>query len=338
MKAIGLTRYLPITDPDSLQDIELPQPSPAGHDLLVKVEAIAVNPVDAKIRAQDAPAEAVHRILGWDAAGTVTAVGPEVTLFKVGDAVYYAGSLIRPGTNSEFHLVDERIVGNKPRSLDFAQAAALPLTAITAWEALFERLGVSREGADAGKTILILGGAGGVGSIAIQLARQVGKLQVVATASRPESAAWCRDLGAAAVIDHFGDVVAQFQALGTQHADYVLCLNDTDKHFAAMSELVAPQGMVCSIVPNAQPLPVERLMRKSAGFVWELMFTRPIFDTPDLIEQHRLLDAVAQLVDAGVIRGTLGEVFGTINAANLRRAHAALESGRTIGKIVLQGF
>ncbi len=338
MKAIGLTHYLPISDPASLQDIEIPTPSPSGRDLLVKVEAISVNPIDTKIRGQKAPAPAEPHILGWDAAGTVAAIGPDVTLFKVGDPVYYAGSLTRPGANSALHLVDERIVGNKPQTLNFVQAAALPLTSITAWEALFERLRISAEGAHAGKTILIIGGAGGVGSIAIQLAKQLGKLKVIATASRPESAAWCKDFGADAVIDHFGDLPAQFKVLGHAHADYVLCLNDTDRHFAAMAELIQPQGTICAIVKNTGPLAMDTLMVKSAGFVWELMFTRSMFGTADMIEQHKLLNATAQLIDAGRIRTTLGEVLGPINAANLRRAHAALEGGRTIGKIVLEGF
>ncbi len=338
MKAIGLNHYLPISDPASLQDIEVPTPTPSGRDLLVKVEAISVNPVDTKVRSQKGVVQAPPRILGWDAAGTVSAVGPEVTLFKVGDPVYYAGSITRSGANSAFHLVDERIVGHKPKTLDFAQAAALPLTTITAWEALFERLRISKDGADAGKTILIVGGAGGVGSIAIQLAKQLAKLTVVATASRAESVKWCKDLGADAVIDHFGDMPAQFKALGHAYADYVLCLNDTDRHFPAMAALVAPQGTICTIVENSAPLPVELLKGKSAGFVWEMMFTRSMFGTSDMIEQHKLLDAAAALLDAGSIRTTLGEVYGGINAANLRRAHAAVEGGRTIGKIVLAGF
>lgn len=338
MKAIGLTRYLPIDDPASLQEFDLPMPQAQGHDLLVKVEAISVNPVDTKVRAQAAPDEVAPRVLGWDVAGSVVAVGSDVTLFKVGDPVYYAGSIVRPGANSEFHLVDERIAGRKPASLSFEQAAALPLTTITAWEALFDRLKVARDGQDGGKSILIIGGAGGVGSIAIQLARQLGKLKVIATASRPDSAAWCRDLGADHVIDHDGDMPAQLKRLGIAGVDYILCLNETDKHFAAMAEVVLPQGAICSIVTNTAPLPVERLFGKSVAFVWEMMFTRPMHGTPDMIEQHRLLNAVAALIDGGSVRTTLGEVYGRIDAANLRRAHAVLEGRRTIGKIVLSGF
>jgi len=277
-------------------------------------------------------------VLGWDAAGTVAAVGPEVTLFKVGDPVYYAGSITRSGANAEFHLVDERIVGHKPASLDFANAAALPLTAITAWEALFDRLGISPKGDHAGRSVLIIGGAGGVGSIGIQLAKVLAGLTVIATASRPESQEWCRRLGADHTVDHRGDLPAQLKALGFAEVDYILCFNDIDGHFAAMTELVAPQGKICTIVSNTRPLPVELLKNKSATFVWEFMFTRAMFSTPDMVAQHRLLNEVARLVDAGRLQTTLGENLGSINAENLRRAHAMLEGGRTIGKLVLEGF
>lgn len=338
MKAIGLTQYLPISDPRSLQDVEIDKPTPSGHDLLVRIEAIAVNPVDTKVRAPRPQTEAVPRILGWDAAGVVEAVGPDVTLFKAGDPVYYAGSITRPGTNAEYHLVDERIAGHKPASLDFAKAAALPLTAITAWEALFDRLGISPKGEHAGRSVLIIGGAGGVGSIGIQLAKVLAGLTVIATASRPASQDWCRKLGADHTVDHRGDLPAQLKTLGFTHVDYILCFNDTDGHFPAMAELVAPQGKICTIVENARPLPVELLKSKSATFVWEFMFTRAMFHTQDMIAQHRLLNEVARLVDAGRLRTTLGENLGRINAENLRRAHAMLEGGRTIGKLVLEGF
>lgn len=338
MKAVGLTRYLPIDDPQSLVDVDIATPVPEGRDLLVKVAAISVNPVDAKVRAPKDKVEPATRVLGWDAAGTVAAVGPDVTLFKVGDPVFYAGSITRPGANSEFHLVDERIVGHKPASLDFAQAAALPLTAITAWEALFDRLGVSPQGEHAGRSVLVIGGAGGVGSIGIQLAKTLAGLTVIATASRPESAAWCRELGADHTIDHHGDMPAQLRQLGFAEVDYILCFNDTDRHFAAMATAIAPQGKICSIVENSGPLAVGDLKSKSATFVWEFMFTRSMFGTPDMIEQYLLLNEVARLVDAGRLRTTLGENLGRIDAANLRRAHAMLESGRTIGKLVLEGF
>ncbi|MES2017018.1 MAG: zinc-binding alcohol dehydrogenase family protein [Pseudomonadota bacterium] len=322
---------------DTLQDIELPLPTPGACDLLVQVAAISVNPIDHKMRGA-ATEDGAPRVLGWDVAGTVTAVGPDVTLFKVGDAVYYAGSLVRPGANSEFHVVDERIVGHKPATLSFEQAAALPLTSITAWEAIYERLGVKHGGGDQGKTILIVGGAGGVGSIAIQLAKKLARLTVIATASRPESAAWCRQLGADHVIDHSGDMPAQLKALGMANVDFILCLNEFDHHFAAMAEALAPQGKLCSIVKNEVPVPMDLLFAKSGTLVFELMFTRSMFETSDMIEQHKLLTILAGLIDEGRISTTLGEVFGSINAANVARAHAALEARRTIGKIVLSGF
>jgi zinc-binding alcohol dehydrogenase family protein len=340
MKAVGLNRYLPISDPQSLVDVEIEAPNPRSRDLLVKVEAISVNPLDTKIRvSKGAEAlEAQPRVLGWDAAGTVIATGAEVTLFKPGDAVYYAGSVIRPGANSELHLVDERIVGIKPVSLNFPQASALPLTTITAWEGLFDRLGISSKGEHAGQSVLIIGGAGGVGSIAIQLAKQLGKQTVVATASRPDSITWCRGLGADHVVDHTGDLVAQVRAQGLRWVDRIFCCNSLDKHFPAMSELLAPQGKVCSIVEHLQPLPMNLLRPKCGTFVWEAMFARSTFGTPDMIEQHKLLTETARLIDAGVLKTTLGEVLGPINAANLRRAHAALEGGHTVGKLVLAGF
>ncbi|KVG60559.1 NADPH:quinone reductase [Burkholderia territorii] len=338
MKAVGLTRYLPIDDPQALVDVELPQPVPGPRDLLVKVEAISVNPVDTKVRAPKPQVEQTPRVLGWDAAGTVVAVGAEVTMFRPGDEVFYAGSITRAGANSEFHTVDERIAAIKPRSLDFAASAALPLTALTAWEALFDRLRVSPQGADAGKSVLIIGGAGGVGSIAIQLAKTLGKLRVIATASRPASAEWVRSLGADDVVDHFGDLPAQLREIGHANVDYVLIFNDTDRHFPAAAEIIRPQGGICTIVENDKPIPVELLKAKSAAFHWEFMFTRAMFETPDMIEQHKILSEVARLVDGGTLRTTLGEQLGPINAANLRRAHQLLEAGRAIGKLVLSGF
>ncbi|OWJ60147.1 zinc-binding alcohol dehydrogenase family protein [Paraburkholderia caledonica] len=338
MKAVGLYRYLPIDQDEALIDVDIPKPEATGRDLLVKVEAISVNPVDTKVRAPKDTVEKAPRVLGWDAAGTVVAAGPDVTLFKVGDPVFYAGSITRPGANSEFHLVDERIVGRKPASLDFTHAAALPLTAITAWEVLFDRLGVSPQGVHEGRTVLIFGGAGGVGSIGIQLAKQLAKLTVIATASRPESAKWATELGADHVVDHFGDMPAQLKKLGIEQVDYVLMFNDTDKNFPIAAELIKPQGGICTIVENSKPVPVELLKAKSAAFHWEFMFTRSMFGTPDMIEQHKLLTEVARLVDAGTLRTTVGQHLGAINAANLRRAHALLEEGRAIGKLVLTGF
>ena len=333
MKAIALTRYLPIDNPESLLDVQLDQPVPQGRDLLVAIKAIAVNPVDVKVRAPKDTVEKSPRVLGWDAAGVVQAVGPEVSGFKVGDRVFYAGDITRPGSNSEFQLVDERIAGNMPQTLSFEQAAALPLTAITAWEALFDRLKVAP-----GKSLLIIGGAGGVGSIAIQLAVKVAGLKVIATASRPESAQWVRELGAQHVINHFGDLPAQLKEQGFDSVDYVLILNDTDRHFPAAAAAVAPQGMICTIVENAAPLDVSLLKAKSAGFIWEFMFTRSMFQTADMQEQGKLLDQVARLIDQKTLVTTLSQVLSPINAANLRKAHATLETGRVIGKIVLKDF
>ena len=313
----------------TFEDIELPKPTPTGHDLLVKVQAISVNPVDYKQRKLASPSP---RVLGWDAAGTVEAVGPEVTLFKPGAAVYYAGDVTRPGANSEFHLVDERIVGRKPKSLDFAQAAAVPLTAITAWEAFFDRMKVK-----AGASLLIIGGAGGVGSIGIQIAKVAG-LRVIATASRAESIAWVKQLGADHVIDHRKPMRAQLEALGTKQVDYIANFNDLDTHWEAMGDLIAPQGAMVAIVGNQKPLPMDAVRSKSATLCWELMFTRPRFKTPDMIEQHRLLEQVADWLDAGKLRGTLKETLSPINAANLRKAHEKLESGTMIGKLVLKGW
>jgi NADPH2:quinone reductase len=310
-------------------EIELPDPVAAGRDLLVKVEAVSVNPVDTKQRKLGSP---TPKVLGWDAAGVVQAVGPHVSLFKPGDAVYYAGDVTRPGCDSELHLVDERIVGGKPKSLDFAQAAAIPLTAITAWEAFFDRLKVQ-----SGKSILIIGGAGGVGSIGIQLAKSAG-LTVIATASRPESIAWVKSLGADQVLDHRRDTPQQLQALGRKHVDYIACFNDLDPHWAAIGEMIAPQGGIVAIVGNREPLAMDTVRAKSASLHWELMFTRPRFQTPDMMEQHRLLNEVAVRLDAGKLRGTLRETLSPINGANLRKAHARLESGTMIGKLVLRGW
>jgi len=337
MKAIGYKRPLPIEDPESLLDLEIPTPETKGHDLLVEVKAISVNPVDVKIRASTKPDGSDYKVLGWDAAGIVKEVGAEASLFKPGDAVYYAGSRIRSGTNAEFHLVDERIVGKKPSSLNFAHAAALPLTSITAWELLFDRLGV-RHGKplNAGR-LLIVGGAGGVGSILIQLARKLTGLTVVATASRPETQQWCLDLGAHHVIDHTKPLAEQLRAIGIPEVEYITSLTATDTHFPALVEVLAPQGKI-GLIDDPKSLDATLLKRKSASLHWELMFTRSLFNTPDLLAQHHLLNEVAALVDEGVIRTTIAETLGTINATHLKKAHALIESGRARGKIVLEGF
>jgi zinc-binding alcohol dehydrogenase family protein len=337
MKAVALTRYLPISDPESLVDVELPRPVAEGRDLLVRVEAISVNPVDTKVRAPKAKVESEPRVLGWDAAGTVDSVGPEVTLFQPGDEVYYAGDVTRSGSNAEFQLVDERIVGRKPRTLPFAEAAALPLTTITAWETLFDRLGIDREGDNKGKSILIIGGAGGVGSIAIQLAKLAG-LTLVATASRPESRKWVLDLGADHVIDHRQPLPAQLTACGFKEVDYIANFSNTDAYWATMAEVIRPEGHIVCIVENDKPVEIGLLKSKSASFSWVFMFTRSMFQTSDMGKQGALLNVVADLVDAGKLRTTHGETLSPINAANLRAAHAKIESGKSIGKITLAGW
>ena len=338
MKAVGLYKYLPIDEADSLLDLEVESPRPLGRELLVDVRAIAVNPVDTKMRAPQDKVEDSPRILGWDAAGVVEEVGPDVTLFKPGDEVFYAGSFTQPGCNSELHLVDERIVGGKPQSLDFTQAAALPLTSITAWESLFDRLGIATDGSDRGRQLLIIGGAGGVGSVATQFAKQVAELDVTVTASRPESRKWCKELGADHVINHYLDIPEQMGQLGIDGFEFILCLNDTDKYWQTMAAVIAPQGKICSIVETAAYVDLGTLKSKSATFVWEFMFTRSMYETEDMIEQHHLLRRVADLVDAGTVKTTVNKVLEPINSKNLKAAHAEIENRRTIGKIVLQGW
>jgi NADPH2:quinone reductase len=338
MKAVGLQRYLPITDSESLLDVIVEKPTVQGRDLLVQVKAISVNPVDVKVRAPKNRTESSPRILGWDVAGVVEAVGAECSLFKSGDEVFYAGSITRPGGNSEFHLVDERIVGRKPQTLDYAEAAALPLTAITAWEGLFDRLGVSHNRElNEGKTILIIGVAGGVGSIAAQIANGAG-LTVIGTASRPETVQWAHEHGAAHTINHHQTFLPQLDKLGFKAVDYIFCLNQMEQHWAQILETIAPQGKICSIVETDASLDMLPLKNKSAAFVWEFMFTRAMFETADMIEQHRLLNTIANKIDAGELRTTVTARLEPINAANLRRAHEMLESGSTIGKIVLEHF
>ncbi len=336
MKAIGYTTCHPADHPEALLDLDIAAPGdPAGHDMLVEVRAVSVNPVDTK-RRRGEPSPDAPRILGFDAAGVVRAVGPACTLFQPGEEVFYAGVVTRPGSNAELHLVDERIVGRKPASLGFAEAAAMPLTTITAWEGLFDRLGIA-EGGGAGDALLVIGGAGGVGSMVIQLARQRTALTIIATASRPETAQWCRDLGAHHVVDHKGDIAAQMKALGVKGARNIFSTNTTARNWGQITDAVAPQGRILLIESQA-PIDARDLMRKSASLHWELMFTRPIFGTPDMIEQHHLLNAVAAMVDNGRIRHTMTRNLGAMTAARLREAHALVESGTMIGKVVLEGF
>ncbi|MCB0910451.1 MAG: zinc-binding alcohol dehydrogenase family protein [Propionibacteriaceae bacterium] len=334
MRAIGYTEAGPAS---VLADIELPEPVAVGRDLLVGVHAVSVNPVDTKVRVRGgaAPGEQ-YKVLGWDVAGTVLAVGADVTRFAPDDEVFYAGTLNRPGGNSELHLVDERIVAHKPASLDFAGAAALPLTSITAWELLFDRLGVPRDGGQ-GRTLLVVGAAGGVGSILVQLAARLTGLRVVGTASRPQTAEWVRALGADAVVDHGRPLAAQLADLGIDAVEYIASLTHTDDHFPDLVKVLAPQGRI-GLIDDPAELDARLLKQKAASLHWEYMFARPMFDTPDVAEQGRILAEVARLADAGVLRTTMDAVHGEICAANLRRAHEFIESGRARGKVVLAGW
>ncbi|WP_293827154.1 zinc-binding alcohol dehydrogenase family protein [uncultured Brevundimonas sp.] len=334
MKAIGTTGPRPATDPAALTAFDAPEPVLRPRDLLVQVEAVSLNPVDAKVRNSRQPEAGETSILGYDAAGTVIGVGEEVSLFKVGDEVFYAGQIDRPGSNAERQAVDERIVGPKPTSLTFPEAAALPLTVITAWELLFDRM---KAGRDEDETLLVLGGAGGVGSALIQIARATTGLRVVATASRPDTRHWCLDLGAHAVIDHSGPIDEALSAAGERPPRYIAALTHTQSHFEALARAVAAQGVIGAI-DDFRGLPIELLKPKAAGFVWEFMFTRPVQQTPDMIKQHELLAEVSRLVDAGAMRSTLTENLGPLSVETLLEGHRRLESGTTIGKIVLDGF
>ncbi|MEP6503950.1 MAG: zinc-binding alcohol dehydrogenase family protein [Betaproteobacteria bacterium] len=336
MKAIGYHHNLPADQANALEDLELAAPVPLARDLLVRVKAVSVNPVDTKVRRNSPPPAGEAKVLGWDAVGVVEGVGGDVQGFHVGDRVFYAGSITRPGANSELHVVDERIAALAPTSLEAGEAAALPLTAITAWELLFDRLRVAH-GGGAGQSLLVVGGAGGVGSILIQLARQLTQLKVIATASRPETKAWCLQLGAHAVIDHSTPLAEALKAGGHEQVDYVAALTQTPSHYAQIVESLKPQGAL-AVIDDMAGVDVMAMMSKALSLHWELMFTRPMFGTPDMGEQGKLLAEVAMLVDAGRIRTTAGAHFGTINAANLLKAHAFIESGKAQGKVVLEGF
>ncbi|MFP3601403.1 zinc-binding alcohol dehydrogenase family protein [Paraburkholderia sp. SIMBA_053] len=335
MKAVVYTQHgLPAEHPDSLIDLDLPTPEPASRDLLVKIDAIAVNPVDTKVR-MGSPTEA-PRVLGWDAVGTVEAVGDDVSLFAPGDKVFYAGSIARPGAYAQYALVDERLAGRKPASLSDAQAAALPLTSLTAWELLFDRLGVI-EHAGSGDALLIVGAAGGVGSMLTQLASRLTKLRVIGTASRPETREWVQALGAHDVIDHSRPLLEGLRHIGSPQVRYVASLTQTDLHYPQLVEALAPQGRL-GVIDDPDTLDAMPLKRKSISLHWELMFTRSLFETADMVRQHEILNRVSALIDEGTLRTTMADHFGTINAKNLRRAHALIESGRARGKIVLEGF
>lgn len=336
MKAVGFKTSLPISSADSFIDFEIEKPVPGQHDLLVQIKAISVNPVDFKIRQNSAKDTVLEspKIIGWDAAGVVEAVGEKVTLFQPGDEVYYAGDLTKTGSNAEYQVIDERIVGKKPSSLSFESAAAIPLTALTAWEMFFDRMRISKE-KDRGKSLLIIAGAGGVGSIAIQLAKKIASLTVIATASRPETIAWCEKMGADVVVNH-QDLVNEVRNAGFPQVDFIVDLVDANGYWDAMAELIKPQGHIASITGSGVPVALNKLKNKSASFSWEFMYTRSMFQTEDMIEQHHILNKVADLLDEGTLVSTHTETLHGLSADNLKKAHTQLESGRTIGKLTIK--
>lgn len=338
MKAVGYLHSLPVDHPDCLQDFDMPVPSVENHDLLVEIRAVAVNPVDTKLRRNPGNNSDVFKVLGFDATGVVKAIGDKVTLFKPGDEVWYSGTIPRHGSNSEFQVVDERIVGRKPASLSFAQAAALPLTGMTAWELLFDRFGLHPDKHEHPATLLVVGAAGGVGSAMVQLAALMPAVTVIGTASRPESVTWLRSLGVKHILDHRHDLYEGLQNAGFAGVTHVASLTQTHLHYSSLVNALLPQGKFGLIDDPATPLDILQMKRKSLSLHWEFMFTRPFFGTPDMIEQHHILNRLAQLVDEGRLKSTINAHLGTINAENLRKAHALIERGSTIGKIVLEGF
>jgi zinc-binding alcohol dehydrogenase family protein len=335
MKAIGYQKSLPIENELSLQDIELETPAAHGHDILVEVKAVSVNPVDFKIRQAMPAAEGEYKVIGWDATGVVKSVGENVSLFKPGDKVWYAGDITRSGSNAQFQLVDERIVGHMPSSLSYGEAAALPLTSITAWELLFDRLNVAKN--DDSKSILVIGAAGGVGSIMVQLLKQRTKLNIIASASRAETTSWLEDLGADTIVNHRNPLSEEFAAKNLSEVDYVVSLNNTEQHLPEIEKVVKPQGQF-ALIDDPETLNIVPFKNKSVSVHWELMFTRSLFKTDDMQEQHVILNNVATMIDQGLIKTTVGEHLGKINAANLRKAHQHLESQTAKGKVVLEGF
>lgn len=336
MKAIGIKTSLPVSEKDSLIEFETTVPKVSGHDLLVSVKAVSLNPVDYKVRLGSARNVILKepKVLGWDAAGIVEEVGEKVTMFKKGDAVFYAGDITRPGCNAAYHLVNEKIVGHKPRSLSYEEAASVPLTGLTAWEGLFERLRLKRNDGE-GKNILIISGAGGVGSMAIQLAKKLTRLTVIATASRPKSADWCKLMGADVVVNHT-DLLNQLRGAGIPHVDYILNLVDTDQYWNDMSEVIRPMGSICCIVPAKKEVNLSTIFNKSVTFGWELMFTRSSFQTDDMIVQHQILDGISELYDKNILLPTLTHTWEGMTAENFRKGHEQLESGRTIGKVAIK--
>lgn len=337
MKAIGFKQSLPINEANSFIEFETEKPTPNGYDLLIKISAISVNPVDYKIRQNSAKDQTleVPKIIGWDAVGTVEAVGEKTSRFKVGDQVYYAGDITRSGSNAEFQLVDERIVGFKPKNLTDAEAAAIPLTGLTAYESLFDRIKIDPE-KDKGKSVLILAGAGGVGSIGIQLAKKLANLTVIATASRQETIDWCLEMGADHVINHRENLQSELERIGYPQVDYILDFVDLEGYWDNIAEIIKPQGHIVSITASSKPLNLDILKSKSVSFSWELMYTRSMYHTEDIDQQHKILNHVAQLLEEGTLKSTLTTTLKGLSADNLKKAHEMQESGKTIGKTVIQ--
>ncbi|MBB2144669.1 zinc-binding alcohol dehydrogenase family protein [Pedobacter sp. LMG 31464] len=336
MKAVGFKTSLPINETTSFIEFETEIPQPLGRELLIRIEAVSVNPIDYKIRQNSAKETvlATPKIIGWDAAGIVEAIGSEVTLFGVGDKVYYAGDLNKQGSNAAYQVINERIVGKKPVSLSMEEAAVMPLTGVTAWEILFDRIRIHPE-KDKGKTLLIIGGAGGVGSIAIQLAKELAGLTVIATASRPETIAWCEEQGADVVVNH-KDLVNEVRNAGFEYVDFIVDFASTNLYWDSMVELIKPQGHIASITGSNEPVQLNLLKTKSVSFSWELMYTRSMFETDDMIEQHHILNKMSELFDAGVLKSTLNKTLVGLTADNFKEAHRLLESGKTIGKIAIK--
>lgn len=336
MKAIGFKTSLPIENEDSFIEFEIIKPKPKGKEILVKINAISVNPVDFKIRQNSAKdiVLAEPKIIGWDAVGIVEAIGDDVSLFKVGDEVFYAGDVAKQGSNATYQLVDERIVGFAPKNISNTEAAAMPLTSLTAWEILFDRIRISKE-KDKGKSILIIGGAGGVGSIAIQLAKKIAGLTVLATASRNETTDWCKQIGADHIVNH-KDLMNDVRKAGFEHLDYIVDFVDTNDYWDIMVELIKPQGHIASITGSSEPIVLNKLKSKSVSFSWEFMFTRSMFQTDDMIEQHHILNKISALLDSKQIVSTVNHTFKSFTVENLKEAHKLLESGKTIGKIVIE--
>ncbi len=334
MKAIGFTTSLPVTEEKSFELFDIPKPVATGKNLLVKIKAISVNPVDYKVRQNSAKDIILDnpKIIGWDAVGVVEATGEEVSLFNVGEEVYYAGDITKPGCNAEYQLIDERIVGRKPKNLSDTEAAAMPLTTLTAWESLFDRIKLNEK--DKGKTILIIGGAGGVRSIAIQIAKKIAGLNVIVTASRPETQEWCRLQGADIIVNH-KNIIDEVRNAGYTYVDYILDFIDTNMYWDAMAELIKPQGHIVSITGSAAPVALNKLKTKSATFSWELMYTRSSFETDDMIRQHEILNETATFFEKGILKSTLNNTLNGLTAENLKAAHALLESGKAIGKTVI---